>query len=119
MNPLNPTTDFVADGTLIAHAQARSTVIDGEGHVLPVLCMDVEMDGELHTHLHVEQMFPRGQHEQCALAAKRLKSGTRVQVQAPVTAIRISVRYAQHIHMLGDSTPSFTAQQPVVADNLF
>lgn len=89
-------------GILTQHAQARGTMVDGGGHV-PVLCMDVELDTSFHNILHVEQVFPVGHYTQCEAAARRLKKGTRVSVDAPLDSLRLVARNAAHIHVHKDA----------------
>ncbi len=43
----------VYTGTLINRAEARTMVIGKDGRALPVLCLDVQIDNDLLTHLHV------------------------------------------------------------------
>ncbi len=67
-------------GTLLHAAEARTAVLDKEGHTVPVLCMDVVLDNAMRTPLHVEQPFPLDHFAQCKAAAHRLKQGMRVTV---------------------------------------
>ena len=88
-------------GTLTHHAQARTSVLDGDGHSVPVLCLDVALDtAPPDTLLHVEQPFPEGHFEQCQAAAHRLKKGMHVSVQAPASGMHLSTRHATHIHVI-------------------
>lgn len=84
-------------GTLLHNAQARHTILDAEGHTTPVLCMELELDNALRTHLHVEQPFTGHHLESAAMAAQRLKKGMRVTVQAPLITIRIVAPQVTHI----------------------
>lgn len=85
-------------GVLLHGAEARSKPLDGEGHVVPVLCLDLELDNPYHTHMHVEQPFPVGHHAQAQAAAHRLKKGMRVTVQAPLVGVRLVAANTTHIH---------------------
>lgn len=88
-------------GTLTHAAEARTKVLDGEDHAVPVLCMDIELDNALHTPMHVEQPFPAAtSFEQARAAACRLKKGMRVAVQAPLAGMRLVAGNAAHIHIL-------------------
>jgi len=91
-------------GTLLHAAQVRTAVLDHEGHSVPVLCLDLELDNALHTHMHVEQPFPTGHYSQAAAAAHRLKKGTRITVQAPLVGLRLVAANASHIHPLDPTT---------------
>jgi len=86
-------------GTLTHHAEARTKVLDGEGHSVPVLCMDIELDNALRTAMHVEQPFAPGAFKQAEAAAHRLKKGMRVTVQAPLLSVRLGAT-ASHIHVI-------------------
>lgn len=77
-------------GTLLHRAEVRTAVLDGEGHSVPVLCMDVELHNDFHTRTHFEQPYPVGHYAQAEAAAHRLKKGAVVTVQAPLVDVRIS-----------------------------
>lgn len=101
-------------GTLLHRAEARTAVLDAEGHSVPVLCLDLELDNQLHTHMHVEQPFPQGHHSQAQAAARRLTKGTRVTVQAPLVGLRLVANNTTHIHTHHQSTeaPAPCPQSP-------
>ncbi len=86
-------------GTLTHQAEARTKVLDNEGHAVPVLCLDIELDNALRTPMHVEQPFPATSYEQARAAAHRLKKGMRVTVQAPLLSVRLGAT-ATHIHVI-------------------
>jgi hypothetical protein len=86
-------------GTLLHGAEARVAALDKEGHTIPVLCLDLELDNALRTHLHVEQPFPIGHNLQAVAAAQRLKKGMRVTVQAPLVGLRLVAPNTSHIHL--------------------
>lgn len=98
--------DLEYTGTLVHGAEARSKVLDHDGHVVPVLCMDIELDNKLRTPMHVEQTFPIGQHAQAVAAAHKWKKGMRITVQAPLVGLRLVAVNATHI------TPAPLADQP-------
>ena len=87
-------------GTLIQCAEARTAMLDHDGHAIPVLCLDIELDNQLHTHMHVEQPFPLGHFTQAKAAAQRMKKGVRVTVQAPLVGLRLVVSNTTHIHVI-------------------
>lgn len=87
-------------GTLIHAAEARTRLLDGHDHAVPVLCMDIELDNSLHNVMHVEQPFPPDHHKQANAAAHRLKKGTHVTVQASPLDLRLIARNAAHIHVI-------------------
>lgn len=86
-------------GVLIAHAQTRMKQLDTEGHMVPVLCLDLELDTTLHNRLHVEQAFPTDGHAACVAAAHRYRKGDRVTVEAPVVGLRMVATNTTHIHV--------------------
>lgn len=90
-------------GTLTRQAEARTMLLDTEGHSVPVLCMEIELDNTLHTHMHVEQPFPAAAFKQAEAAAHRLKKGMRVTVQAPLVGIRLVAGNAAHIHVINET----------------
>ncbi|OGB26217.1 MAG: hypothetical protein A3I66_00765 [Burkholderiales bacterium RIFCSPLOWO2_02_FULL_57_36] len=98
-------------GTLLHAAETRTGVLDRDGHTVPVLCLDLELDNAMHTPLHVEQPFPIGHFAQAQAAAHRLKKGTRVTVQAPLVGMRLVARNATHIHVIPETTPDLFQEQ--------
>ena len=86
-------------GVLMADAQARSKPADDQGHMLPVLVMDVRLDNPTHNHLRVEQPFPAADITQCQAAARRFRKGQRVTVQAPLAHVHIKAEHTAHIHI--------------------
>ena len=100
---LTPTV-LALTGTLLHTAQVRTKVLDGEGHAVPVLCMDLELDNALHTHVHSEQPFPADQHTQCEAIARQYKKGTRITVQAPLVGARLVLPNVTHIQVTPEPT---------------
>ncbi len=88
-------------GTLLHAAEARTSALDHEGHMVPVLCLDIELDNSFHTPLHVEQYFPTGHQAQAQAAAHRFKKGQRVTVKVPLLTLRIG-GIAAHINVPKD-----------------
>lgn len=84
-------------GTLLQAATARTKVLDGEGQAVPVICMDVELDSVLRTHMHVEQYFPVGQHAQAHAAAHRFRKGQRIRFSVELVSVALK-GIAAHIH---------------------
>ncbi|MGE3346084.1 MAG: hypothetical protein AB7I35_01475 [Ramlibacter sp.] len=92
-------TDHAASftGLLTADGQARLKQMDREGHMVPVLMLELESESALHMPLHIEQPFPADQMRQAEAAARRYRKGQRITVQAPVLSVRMAV-VASHIH---------------------
>lgn len=86
-------------GVLIGNAQARTKQLDGEGHMVPVLCFDIEIECANRNHMHVEQLFAADQHAACEIAAHRYRKGTRVTVEAPIVGLRMVATNTTHIHV--------------------
>lgn len=85
-------------GRLVRAAEVRNKVIDHEGHVVPVLCMDIESDSPMRLPIHVEQPYPVNHHAQCQAAARRFTKGMHITVEAPMVGVRLVVANATHIH---------------------
>lgn len=103
---------YVYTGTLLHPAEARTAICDREGHAIPVVCFDMELDTVLKTHMHVEQPFPPGNFAAAQAAAHRLKKGTRVTVQHPMESLRIVGNATTHIHVIkNDATHHLTPQE--------
>lgn len=84
-------------GVLVANAHTAVRILDGEGHSVPVLVMDIELDSLAHNRAHLEQPFPMGQQAQCEAAARRYRRGTRITWQAPILDARLVVPNVSHI----------------------
>ena len=89
-------------GTLIADAQARTKMLDAEGHSVPVVCLDLELDNSLHNLMRAEQPFPLDHYAQAQARAHQLKKGMRVTVQAPPIDLRLIARNTAHIHIINE-----------------
>ena len=98
-------------GTLIHHAEDRTRILDGQDHAVPVLCMDVELDNTLHTAMHVEQPFPVDHFKQAEAAARRLKKGTRVTVEAPLIDMHLVACNVSHIHVIPEPSTDLFQEQ--------
>jgi hypothetical protein len=90
-------------GTLMHNAQARTRPSDREGHMVPVICFDIEVDGTTHNVAHVEQPFIHGTQEQAEAAARRLKKGMHVSCDHPATGLRVTLPNTLHVHVLSPS----------------
>lgn len=88
-------------GTLVENAIARISPCAAGGFV-PVLCLELVLDNQYGTRLHVEQPFPTNEYEAARMAARRLKKGLRVTVEAPLVGLRLVARNATHVHLLKD-----------------
>lgn len=100
---MKPTTNAALleyTGTLVQAAQARAQVLDADGHTVPVLCLDIELDNALHNLMHVEQPFPLDHFPQAQARVNQLKKGMRVTVQAPPIDLRLIARNTAHIHII-------------------
>lgn len=97
-------------GTLLDKAEARTARPDHDGHAVPVLCLDIEIDNTLHTRMRVEQPFPIGHHAQAHAAAHRLVKGMRVTVQVPLIDLQLRARNTLHIHTHHQPTPEASCQ---------
>jgi len=109
MHTSAPVTTLEYCGTLMHAAEARTTVMDSEGHIVPVLCLDIALDNPVHTPLHIKQYFPAGHFDQAKAAAHRFKSGQRVTVQVPLVSMHMG-GIATHIHT--HPTPETQASCP-------
>lgn len=96
-------------GTLIHAAQARTRILDGQQHAVPVVCMDIELDNALHNVMHAEQPFPVDHFKQAEAAARRLKKGMHVTVDVPPLDLHFTARNVSHIHVVPDHTQEPTA----------
>ncbi len=80
-------------------AQARFKPADDEGHVVPVLCMQLQLENVAKTRLLIEQPFLHCQHEQVKAAAHKHKVGERLTVELPLHELQMICHSALHIHV--------------------
>ncbi|MES2685518.1 MAG: hypothetical protein V4706_01785 [Pseudomonadota bacterium] len=99
------TASYVYTGTLLHQAEARTALSEGNGHAVPVVCFDMELDTALKTRMHVQQPFPEGAFHAAQAAAHRLKRGTRVRVEHPIDTVRIVGNSTTHVHVIRDNKP--------------
>lgn len=86
-------------GTLVAKAEARIRTCDAEGHVVPVLCMSIQLDNAFNTLMQIEQPFPASAFDQAKAAAAKHKKGERITVSVAVHDIVMSTRSALHVNV--------------------
>jgi len=105
-HPTQDSATLAYSGTLIHAAQVRIRVLDGDMHIVPVLCMDIALDNALRTHMHVEQPYPATHHAQAAAAAHRLKKNMHVTVHAPLIDVRLQACNVSHIEVIPEPEPA-------------
>ena len=96
--PTGPMLEYT--GTLVKAAEARNRPADLQGHMVPVIRCEIELNNAQRTHLVAEQRFPEGAHDQAQAAARRLKKGAQITIQAAVSDIRLFAGNAAHIHVV-------------------
>lgn len=85
-------------GTVMADAQARMQPTDREGHMQPVLIVDVRLQCATCNHLRVEQIFPTL--AACTAAAQRHRKGQLVSVQVPLAWMTLRATHVAHIRVV-------------------
>jgi hypothetical protein len=76
-------------GTLAHHAEVRLKQLDGHGHHVPVVCLDIEDVGAGHHRLHAEQPFTEAERPAAEALAKRLRRGMSVTVTTGLADLRL------------------------------
>lgn len=96
----HPATLMEWTGTLISDAQARTKAADAQGHMVPVLIVNVRLDNAVERNLlRLEQPFEAGHEAQCEAAARRLRKGMRITSQGPRAHVHIKQEHVLHIHV--------------------
>lgn len=103
--------DMLYTGTLLDKAEVRAKLLDGTEHAVPVVCLNIELDNEMRTHMHVEHPFPMGAHDAAKAEAAKFKRGMRVSVTAPALDMRLVARNATAI--TPDPTPPAAPAAPI------
>jgi len=87
------------EGVVVSNAQVRMKPIDREGHMVPVLCVDIIVAGPLRNLVHLEQPFAPDAHDACEAAARRYHKGLCIKADAPTVGLRMLVPNVSHIHV--------------------
>jgi hypothetical protein len=103
--------DMELRGTLVRNAEVRNKVLDGDGHTLPVLCIEFTTDSSSHMPVRAEQAYKPNEHALAEKHAKALRRGSCVTVQAPLVGLKLVATNASAI------TPE-AAEQPEDIDQL-
>lgn len=105
------TADLQLQGTLAHDAELRNKVLDGDGHTVPVICMEVITTGPTAMPVRVQWPQPVGAHADAERLCKRLRRGTAVQVQAPLLGMHLVAANASQVLSLDPSVQA-SAQDP-------
>lgn len=90
----------VLRGRLTANAQVRSRACDREGHMVPVLCLELAELGPWKRTVHVELPYPVDAREQAEKRARELKRYAVVDVVSPITGLRMSLPNAESVEVV-------------------
>lgn len=96
-HPSRVNADMVLRGTLIRNAEVRNKVLDGDGHTVPVLCVEFTTDSSSHMPVRAEQVYKPDQHALAEKHAKALRRGGCVTVQAPLVGLKLVATNASAI----------------------
>ena len=89
--------EMLYTGTLLHQAEVRTKLLNGTERAVPVVCMEVKLDNEMRTHMHVEHPFPVNAYDKASAEAATLKRGTRVTVKTSALDMRLVARNATAI----------------------
>jgi hypothetical protein len=78
-------------GRLRRNAEVRSKPCDRQGHMVPVLCLDLDELGGWKRVVHAEQVFTEAQRGHAEKLASTLKRGMVVAVVSPITDVRMTL----------------------------
>lgn len=100
MNRPHPqaTADMELSGTLAADAQLRNRVLDGDGHTVPVICLELLSTGVSQMPVYVEWPQPANGHQAAEQLIKTLRRGTPITVKAPLLGMRLVASNAYDVH---------------------
>lgn len=98
-------------GTLAHDADLRTKVLDGDGHTVPVICMEVITGGAAAMPVRVQWPQPAGAHAEAERLCKRLRRGTPVQVLAPLLGMHLVAPNASQVVPLEPDVQA-SAQDP-------
>ena len=87
-------------GTVLRRPEIRTHVLDGEGHEVPVLYIDVEAETPLRPHMQLQQFFRQDQRGLAEQLARQYAKGSRLQFRAPLFGMRVIAPNVSHIALL-------------------
>ncbi len=91
--------DMELRGTLVRHAEVRNRVLDGDGHTVPVLCIEFTTNSSSHMPVRAEQAFKPNEHDLAEKQAKALRKGRCVTVHAPLVGLKLVATNANLIDL--------------------
>lgn len=110
-HPSRINADMELRGTLVRNAEVRNKVLDGDGHTVPVLCVEFTTDSSSHMPVRAEQAYKPDQHALAEKHAKALRRGGCVTIRAPLVGLKLVATNASAID------PE-AVEQPVDLDQL-
>ncbi|WP_310626698.1 hypothetical protein [Limnohabitans sp.] len=84
-------------GTLVRNAEVRNKVLDGDGHTVPVLCIEFTTDSSSHMPVRAEQVYKPNEHKLAETHAKALRRGGAVTITAPLVGLKLVATNASAI----------------------
>lgn len=109
------TCDLILTGTLLHHAEVRCKVLDGDGHTVPVLCIDVASDHAARMPFHAEKVYLPHERPLAEAHAKAMRKGRSVKVIAPLVGLKLIATNAASIEL----DPEAEAPAPDETPDLF
>lgn len=88
-------------GVLLHDAEVRTVPMGDDSTPMPVLCLVIQADRSCHGPVRAEQVYPPQLRHEAEAAAKTLKKGQRVTVQAPIAHLRTTLARASKIEVHG------------------
>lgn len=88
-------------GTLLRDAEVRVKPVDDEGHMGPVLCLEVKVEGPCPHTVRAERPYTEQTRKAAETLASALKKGHRVTVSSPLLGMRV---YLPVVEVLSPTT---------------
>lgn len=92
-------------GTLKADAQVRTKPVGDGGHVMTVLCLEVEGVGPGRHCLRAEQIYPESARAQAEQMARTLRKGQQVRLVTSPLDLRLYLPHVERIELDGPAQP--------------
>ena len=87
------------EAVLVRNAEVRDKPV-GDGHHVPVLCLELSTNRALHQTLHVEQVFTEATRHLADQKAATLKRGGKVRITTNLLDMRVCLPHAEHIESI-------------------
>ena len=111
MDALNTDAQLQISGVLLRDAEVRTVPMGEDRTAMPVISLVIQTDHSCHGPLRAEQVYPPAMRGDAEAAAKAMKKGQRVTVQAPIAQLRTTLAWVSKIEVHGRAHKSQSSKE--------